>query len=336
MITVENLTKRYGKKTAVKDLTFTVPDGMVTGFLGPNGSGKSTSMRCILGLDALTEGHVQFTGTYKNGRLNGKGYSGPFASLEDKHSVAGAILDAAWFAPNRSARAHLRVLAAGAGISDERVDDCLHMVGLENVGKQKVGGFSLGMKQRLGLASALLGDPQHIIMDEPVNGLDPEGVSWMRKMVREFAAEGRSVLISSHLLSEMQLTADRLVVIGKGELIGEYSMDDFLADGTHIIVESPQSVLLADSLVKHGFNVKKRPPHTLSIDVPDGKKADVVRHTIAEIALQEKHLITQLFCEKVNLEDRFLAATSDVQEYQAIMQPGQPADGNTVKGRNHA
>lgn len=318
MITVENLTKRYGKKTAVNDLSFTVPDGLVTGFLGPNGSGKSTTMRCMLGIDRPTGGRVEFSGN-----VRGRQYAGPFPTLSDKAHIAGSILDATWFEPGRSARSHLRVLAAGAGISDKRADECLELVGLTSVGKNHVGGFSLGMKQRLGLAGALLGDPQHIIMDEPVNGLDPEGVSWMRETVRHLSESGRAVLISSHLLSEMQQTADRLVVIGKGNLIGEYSMDEFLANGHRIVVNSPQAVLLADSVASCGFTVDKVPPHTLKIHVPDGEEDADVRAAIAQIALSEGLLITELRSESDNLEQRFLAATAAAQEYQTQNAPSQ-------------
>ncbi|WP_306516594.1 ABC transporter ATP-binding protein, partial [Corynebacterium sp.] len=209
MITVKQLTKKYGAKTAIKDLTFQVPDGAVTGFLGPNGSGKSTSMRCILGLDKPSSGQAFVDGT-------------EFSRVRNKPAQVGALLEATWFNPGRSGRAHLRVLAYGAGISAARVDECLELVGLSDAANKKIGGYSLGMKQRLGLAGALLGDPKHLILDEPVNGLDPEGVSWMRHTIRHLASEGRAVLVSSHLLSEMEQTADRLVVIGRGEMIGEY------------------------------------------------------------------------------------------------------------------
>ena len=309
MITVEGLTKKYGRQDAVKDLTFTVPDAAVTGFLGPNGSGKSTSMRCMLGLDSPTAGQALFDGE-------------PFAKVADKPSVAGALLEASWFTPARSGRSHLRVLARGAGIPDSRVEACLELVGLSAVGGKKVGGYSLGMKQRLGLAGALLGDPAHLILDEPVNGLDPEGVSWMRHTIRALAAEGRSVLVSSHLLSEMQLTADRLVVIGRGELIGEYSMEEFLAGGSRVSVETVDArsaAVLAEALRSAGFEAGAgtgAQDVVLTVAVPDGAKDATVRRAVAETALTNGIPVTALGVEHDNLEARFLEATSGAQEYR--------------------
>ncbi|MGP9724074.1 ATP-binding cassette domain-containing protein [Corynebacterium sp. AOP40-9SA-29] len=317
MITVEGLSKRYGRQDAVKDLTFTVPDAAVTGFLGPNGSGKSTSMRCMLGLDSPTAGQALFNGE-------------PFAKVADKPSVAGALLEASWFTPARSGRSHLRVLARGAGIPDSRVEACLELVGLSAVGGKKVGGYSLGMKQRLGLAGALLGDPSHLILDEPVNGLDPEGVSWMRHTIRALAGEGRAVLVSSHLLSEMQLTADRLVVIGRGELIGEYSMEEFLAGGSRVSVETVDARsagILADALRSAGFEADSGAssgagPGTgaqdvvLTVAVPDGTQDATVRRAVAETALTNGIPVTALGVEHDNLEARFLEATSGAQEYR--------------------
>lgn len=312
MITVEHLSKRYGKKTAVNDLSFHVPDGQVTGFLGPNGSGKSTTMRCMMGLDAPTQGHIAFSGNY----ADGKAYHGNFPNLGRKATVAGSVLDAHWFDPKRSGRNHLRVLAAGAGVPDRRVDECLELVGLEKAGKTKVGGYSLGMKQRLGLATALLGDPQHLLLDEPVNGLDPEGVSWIRRVIRQLASDGRAVLVSSHLLSEMQQTADRLVVIGRGELIGEFTLDEFLAEGTRIIVECREAVLLADLLKQRGIACEVDRDRRLSVGVDEKTHEQRTRETIAETALSQGYLITELRTEAANLEQRFLAATSGAQEYR--------------------
>ena len=333
MITVENLTKRYGKKTAVNQLNFHVPDGQVTGFLGPNGSGKSTTMRCMLGLDAPTTGHVSFSGAYPHGEA----YNSSFASLNMKAAVAGSVLDAHWFEPKRSGRNHLRVIAAGAGISDKRVEQCLELVGLEKAAKGKVGGYSLGMKQRLGLVGALLGDPQHLLLDEPVNGLDPEGVSWIRRVIRQQAVEGRAVLVSSHLLSEMQQTADRLVVIGKGELIGEYSMAEFLADGTRVLVECREAVLLAEELRKQGLKADVERERVLSITVGQQISEQKVRTVVAEAALSQGFLVTGLKTEAANLEQRFLAATSGAQEYRTQQIPGQnSAPTNTPQQRSEA
>ncbi len=312
MITVENLSKRYGKNTAVSNLSFHVPDGQVTGFLGPNGSGKSTTMRCMLGLDAPSEGHVAFSGAY----AHGEGYHGSFASLDAKSAVAGSVLDAHWFEPKRSGINHLKAIAAGAGVSDSRVQECLDMVGLTDAAKKKVGGYSLGMKQRLGLATALLGDPQHLLLDEPVNGLDPEGVSWIRRVIRQLASEGRSVLVSSHLLSEMQQTADRLVVIGRGQLIGEYSMAEFLADGTKVIVECREAVLLGEQLRSKGLEVQADCERVLNVNVGQNVNEEQIRNLVAEIAQQQGFFVTGLRTEAANLEQRFLAATSQAQEYR--------------------
>ena len=319
MITVESLSKKYGKQLAVSDLSFQVPDAAVTGFLGPNGSGKSTTMRCILGLDAPSAGQALFDGE-------------SFATIKDKPAVAGALLEATWFTPGRSGRSHLRTLARGAGISDSRVEKCLEIVGLTAAGDKRVGGYSLGMKQRLGLAGALLGDPKHLILDEPVNGLDPEGVSWMRRTIRALSAEGRSVLVSSHLLSEMQLTADRLVVIGKGRMIGEYSMEEFLAGGSRVLVETVDSVSgvnLGTALRGAGFEVgegaaAQRPE--LTVAIPDGSDEAEVRRAVGEIALTSGVPVTGLKTQADDLESRFLAATSDVQEYRTDDVATRPAD----------
>ena len=269
-------------------------------------------MRCMLGLDRPTEGHVNFSGNYRNGQS----YSGEFAGLAKKSEIAGSVLDATWFAPNRSGRNHLRVLARGAGISDKRVDECLDIVGLTKAGKKKAGGYSLGMKQRLGLAAALLGNPQHLIMDEPVNGLDPEGVTWMRNTIRALAGEGRSVLVSSHLLSEMQLTADRLVVIGKGKMIGEYTMEEFLAGGATVIAECREAVLLGEKLQSKGLQVELQQPRTVRVALPEQLNEAQLRELIAQTALDENFLVTKLSAEQANLEQRFLAATSGAQEYR--------------------
>lgn len=311
MITVDSLSKSYGKKQVLTDLTFTVPDGQVTGFLGPNGAGKSTTMRCILGLDRPQSGSATINGTY----ANGKSYIGEFSGLANKSAVVGAVLDATWFAPGRSGRNHLRAIAHGAGISDKRVDECLELVGMTTAGKKKVGGYSLGMKQRLGLAAAMLGNPQHLIFDEPVNGLDPEGVHWVRTVIRQLATEGKAVLVSSHLLSEMERTADRLVVIGKGQLIGEYTMDEFLADGTTIIVECAHAGDLSRLLSNQGFTVQEKGEKELTVGVGDLEESQV-RHAIAQTAYTNNLLLTSIYTKKDNLEQRFLNATAAAQEYR--------------------
>ena len=303
MFTVEGLTKRYGNHTAVQDLSFHVPDGVVTGFLGPNGSGKSTTMRCMLGLDAPSSGKV----TVRHGS-----FEGPVQACKHKAQLVGALLDASWVDPKRSARNHLRMLAQGAGIPDSRVDECLDLVGLSSKAKAKVGGYSLGMRQRLGVAAALLGDPQHLLFDEPVNGLDPEGVSWMRQTIRYFASEGKSVLVSSHLLAEMQQTADRLVIIGRGKLIGEYDMDEFLGDAL-VEVQTPQQEFGA--LLQHqGFT-----PQAIEggFSVPVEGDEQQARERIARLALEHQVLITGLSSRSAGLEERFLQATMNEQEYRS-------------------
>lgn len=330
MITVEKMSKRYGRSgtPAVEELSFTVPDAAVTGFLGPNGAGKSTTMRCMLGLDRPTAGHTEFDGQ-------------EFRNVADKPATAGALLEATWFTPGRSGRSHLKVLARGAGISDSRVDKCLQLVGLASAGDKKVGGYSLGMKQRLGLAGALLGDPAHLVLDEPVNGLDPEGVSWMRHTIRALAGEGRAVLVSSHLLSEMQQTADRLVVIGKGRMIGEYSMDEFLAGGAHVLVETTDARAgrtLCSALGTAGFtagyavgkDADRASGSRITVDVPDGVGDVVVRRAVAETALTAGVLVTGLYAQSEDLESRFLAATADAQEYRTDSADGTESTETTV------
>src|SRR6266581_3310477 len=233
MIEARGLTKRYGATVAVDDLSFTVPPGRVTGFLGPNGAGKSTTMRLILGLDAPDSGSVT---------VNGR----PYAACRRPLFQAGALLEAKAFHGGRSARNHLLCLALSNGISRARVDEVLDLVGLRSTARRRAGGFSLGMSQRLGIAAALLGDPPVLMLDEPVNGLDPEGVVWIRTLLRTLAAEGRTVLLSSHLMSEMAMTADRLVIIGRGRLIAQTTIKDFLAGGpgNFVQVRSPQSSAL--------------------------------------------------------------------------------------------
>ncbi len=229
MIEAVGLTKRYGSTLAVDNLSFTVRPGSVTGFLGPNGAGKSTTMRMILGLDNPTSGSAV---------IGGQSY----AHLTRPLTQVGSLLDANWIHPNRSARAHLRFMAAANKLPTSRVDEVLDIVGLSSVAKKAAGKFSLGMKQRLGLAGALLGDPKVLLFDEPVNGLDPEGIFWIRTFMRNLAAQGRTVFVSSHLLSEMALTADHLIVIGRGRLIADSSTEEFIARSTRssVRVRSPQ------------------------------------------------------------------------------------------------
>ncbi len=301
MLKVDKLTKRYGRTIAVSDLSFHAPDGAVTGFLGPNGAGKSTTMRCMLGLDKIDGGSVL---------VDGK----PLRATVHPASLVGAVLDAGWYHPGRTARGHLRVTAASAGIASSRVDEVLETVGLTPAAHRRVGGFSLGMKQRLGLASALLGDPHNLILDEPVNGLDPEGVHWMREVMRSAAEEGKCVLVSSHLLSEMQVVADRLVVIGQGSLLGEYSMDEFLAQGKRTIqVHSDDDATLYSLLQGLGAEVTRTPQGLVlpvGSHVPDSlavsrtcRDADILIHSLQE--------------STPSLEENFLQLTETAAVYRA-------------------
>jgi ABC-2 type transport system ATP-binding protein len=254
VIEAHQLTKRYGDKTAVEDLSFTVRPGVVTGFLGPNGAGKSTTMRMILGLDTPTSGSVT---------INGRPYVDYPAPLRQ----VGALLDAKAVHTSRSAADHLRVMAATTGIGRARVEEVIDLVGLRDVADKRTGGFSLGMGQRLGIASALLGDPQTLILDEPVNGLDPEGVLWIRTLLTQLAAEGRTVFLSSHLMSEMALTAQHLIVIGRGRLIRDMSVDDFVASASRssVLVRSPDDARLRDLLLKDGIEVSSPAPGQLEV-----------------------------------------------------------------------
>lgn len=246
MIECRGLTKRFGATVAVDDLTFTVTPGKVTGFLGPNGAGKSTTMRMILGLDTTTAGTAL---------IQGKRYH----ELDKPLRTVGALLDAKWVHPNRSARSHLRWMAAANDIPAKRVDEVLHLVGLTEVANKKAGGFSLGMSQRLGLAASLLGDPPVLLFDEPVNGLDPEGILWIRRFMQRLAAEGRTVLVSSHLLSEMAQTADHLIVIGRGKLMADTDTKEFIARSSEssVRVRSPQLDALRSLLTSNGMTVRE-------------------------------------------------------------------------------
>ncbi|GAA2383382.1 ABC transporter ATP-binding protein [Catellatospora methionotrophica] len=250
MIEVIGLTKRYGGKTAVDDLSFTVRPGHVTGFLGPNGAGKTTTLRVILGLDAPTAGAVTVDGV-------------PFRTHRRGLHHVGALLDAQQVHGGRSAQAHLAALARSNGIGRRRVGEVLAEVGLADAGHRRIGGFSLGMKQRLGIAAALLGDPPVLMFDEPINGMDPEGVRWVRHLFRSLAAQGRTVFLSSHLMTEMEHTADHLVVIGQGRLIAAEPLRAFADRGTRqrVTVRTPQPAVLAAALTAAGASVDTAPDH---------------------------------------------------------------------------
>ena len=296
MIEARGLTKTFGRTVAVEDLSFTVPGRTVTGFLGPNGAGKSTTMRMLLGLDNPTRGEALVDGV-------------PYRRLDRPLTQVGALLDANWIHPNRSARAHLRYLAASNRIPTRRVDEVLETVGLTAVARKAAGKFSLGMKQRLGLAGALLGDPKVLLFDEPVNGLDPEGIFWIRNFMKGLAAEGRTVLVSSHLLSEMAQTADHLIVIGRGRMIAEASTADFIARSTRstVRVRSPRLEELATALREAGVAGTVQDGALLLTDVP-------MEH-IGDIAAAAGLPLHELSAQTGSLEEAFIQLTGGAVEY---------------------
>jgi ABC-2 type transport system ATP-binding protein len=300
MIEAHALTKRYGERAAVTDLSFTVRPGVVTGFLGPNGAGKSTTMRMILGLDAPTSGRVT---------VNGRAYAELRAPL---HEV-GAMLEARAIHTGRSAYHHLLALAATTGIPRRRVDEVIDIAGLREVARKRVGGFSLGMGQRLGIASALLGDPSTLVLDEPVNGLDPEGILWIRTLLKDLAAEGRTVLLSSHLMSEMSLTAEHLIVIGRGRMIADTSVEEFVraAAGGSVRVRTleeaePLRTLLAGPDVT-----------VASLDRTVLEVTGLSSDQIGRIAAGAGIALAELTPQQASLEEAFMEMTRDAVEYRA-------------------
>ncbi|MCU1392601.1 MAG: putative transporter ATP-binding protein [Ilumatobacteraceae bacterium] len=315
MIEVRGLTKRFGRTTAVSDLSFDVRPGRVTGFLGPNGSGKSTSMRCMLALDRPDSGTAMF---------DGRAYD----TIHDPLFEVGALLDAGYVHPGRNGRNHLRMIAASNGIGDTRVDEVLGLVGLADAAKRRVGTYSLGMRQRLGLASVLLGDPKVIILDEPANGLDPEGIRWIRDVLVHLAGQGKTVLVSSHLLSEMAQMADDLVVIGLGRLIDTGTVDDFVARNARhwVRVRSPQIAAIADQLRAGGATVTP----LADADPALAPGIDVIGPTAAEIgelAARNNAILHELSPQQGSLEDAFLEATAGAQEYRSTVPVAPPAPG---------
>jgi ABC-2 type transport system ATP-binding protein len=299
MIEVANLSKQYGEKLAVDGLDFVVQPGIVTGFLGPNGAGKSTTMRMIAGLDEPTGGRVL---------VNGRDYraaSAPMAEL-------GILLEAKAVHTGRSARNHLLALAQTNGVSRRRVDELIDMVGLQDVASKRVGGFSLGMGQRLGIASALLGAPQVVVLDEPVNGLDPEGVLWIRNLLKDLAAEGRTVFVSSHLMSEMALTATRLVVIGRGRLIADTTVEDFVnrAGGSSVTVRTPQAAQLRDLLLGPDVTVASEQSGVLRVQ---GLSAE----QIGTAAWQAHLPVFELTTQHASLEEAFMRLTDDSVDFRS-------------------
>jgi ABC-2 type transport system ATP-binding protein len=298
VIRSHGLTKRYGAKVAVDHLDLDVRPGRVTGFLGPNGSGKSTTMRCLLQLDRADEGSATFNGV-------------PFRSLASPVREVGALLDAGYVHPGRTARDHLWAIAASNGIAKARVAEVLDLVGLTDVARHRVKGFSLGMRQRLGLAAVMLGDPHTLILDEPANGLDPEGIRWIREFLSYLARQGRTVFVSSHVLSEMALMADHLVVIGEGRLIEEGSVDDFVARYTTrwVRVRSPQLSQLV---------------HLARADGAELLRIDGDPAALGELAARHGLVLHELSPQQGSLEDAFLELTRATQEFRAAPPPGSP------------
>jgi ABC-2 type transport system ATP-binding protein len=299
MIEARKLRKVYGHTVAVDGVDFQVKPGHVTGFLGPNGAGKSTTMRMILGLDLPTSGTVT---------VDGRRYQGTVWPL---HEV-GALLDARAVHPGRSAYNHLHSLAAANGIARGRVDEVLDQVGLTSVARKRVGGFSLGMSQRLGIAGALLGDPGTLLFDEPVNGLDPDGILWIRTLMRSLADEGRTVLVSSHLMSEMALTADHLLVIGKGRLLADTPLSELIARNSdeRVVVRAADPQRLAADLRVVGAQVTMEPDGTLSVFGLESKQ-------IGELAAERGHVLHQLRDVTVSLEEAYFRLTGESVEYRA-------------------
>jgi ABC-2 type transport system ATP-binding protein len=297
-IAARGLGKTYGGKPAVIDLSFDVQPGSVTGFLGPNGAGKSTTMRLMLGLD-----NGAGTTTYDGKR---------FVELRHPMRHIGALLEAKPFHPTRKARNHLRMLAAANGISRARVDEVLALVGLTEVARDKPKGFSMGMGQRLGLAAALLGDPHTLILDEPANGLDPQGIQWMRLFLKALAAEGRSIFVSSHLLSEMALMADHLVVIGKGRLIATGPVEEFVssAHGNAVVVRTPDTGTLGDALVAAGASVDRTEPGVLVV-------SGLTAQAVGDLAFDRGVRLHELTNRVATLEEAFLERTAGAEEFQA-------------------
>ena len=310
-IEATNLTKRYGSKLAVDGLSFAVEPGVVTGFLGPNGAGKSTTMRLMLGLDH-GPGTTVFDGKY-------------YRDLHHPMRHVGAVLEAKAFHPTRTARHHLAMLAAANGIPRRRVDEVLEYVGLTDVARKRPKTFSLGMGQRLGLACALLGDPHTLILDEPANGLDPQGITWLRSFLKSYASAGRTVFVSSHLLAEMALMADRLVVIGLGRLIASGSVDNFVrsVSSLTVLVRTPQPEQLLDVL--HGVNaaVVPLPDGAFEVSGPDQAK-------VGELAFSAGIVLHELTTRTATLEEAFLEATGGAQEY--VAQLGGPPRGGPPNG----
>ncbi|MEV6835742.1 ATP-binding cassette domain-containing protein [Streptomyces sp. NPDC051133] len=299
MIEAKNLTKRYGDKTAVNDLSFTVEPGRVTGFLGPNGAGKSTTMRLLLGLDRPDSGEATINGVH-------------YQELSRPLRVVGALLEARAVHTGRSAYDHLLCLAQTQGIGRRRVAEVIEQVGLGSVARKRAGGFSLGMGQRLGIAAALLGDPAALILDEPVNGLDPEGILWIRNLMKSLAAEGRAVFVSSHLMNEMAVTAEHLIVIGRGRLVADCSTEEFIERSTEqsVLVKTPDREQLAELLRAEGATVTDAEDGDLDVTGLEAPR-------IAELAAAGGLVLHELATRRGSLEEAFMELTKDAVEYDA-------------------
>jgi ABC-2 type transport system ATP-binding protein len=301
MIEIHELTKRYASTVAVDHLSFEVQPGRVTGFLGPNGAGKSTTMRMILGLDTPSGGQAL---------VNGRSYR----SLERPLRIVGSLLDAGAVHGGRNARDHLACLAAASDLAGRRVDEVLVQTGLASVARRRVKVFSLGMRQRLGIAAALLGDPEILVFDEPVNGLDPEGIVWIRNLMRSLAAEGRTVLVSSHLMSEMALTADHLVVIGRGRLIADTGMRAFIEAAVleEVFVRTPQGTALAERLRAEGATVAAEPDDGLAV-------TGLPLETISQVAAAHAIAVHELTRRQASLEEAYMKLTDSAVDHRAVL-----------------
>lgn len=295
MLEVSELTRTIDQKTTVDHLTFTAPDAAVTGFIGPNGAGKSTTLRMCLGLEHPNSGTATFDGH-------------PFSELAEPGSVVGALVDSTWFLPQRSAYSHVAMITDAMGLPTSRAREVLEMVGLDNVSGKKIGQFSLGMKQRLGIACALVGDPKHILLDEPVNGLDPEGIDWVHRMLRRFADEGRCVLISSHLLEQVEHVADHVVMLGRGRLIREGDTQELLGSSM-LETSTPRASELVAALQSAGIDATAD-GETVRAHTDDKKK-------VASVAYRNGIDLDYLTPVRSSLQDLFLSETKDAAEYRA-------------------
>jgi ABC-2 type transport system ATP-binding protein len=305
-IEVTGLRKRFGPTVALDGMTFTVPPGQVTGFVGPNGAGKSTTMRVILGLDAADEGSALIGGQ-------------PYASLRHPLSHVGALLDASALQPSRRARNHLLWLAHSQGLTARRVDEVIEQSGLQSAIRRKAGGYSLGMRQRLGIAAAMLGDPPVLLMDEPFNGMDPEGIVWMRGFLRSLAAQGRAVLVSSHLMSELQDTADHLVVVGRGRVIADTSVAELIAaaSGDRVTLRTAARIEAMTALANAGATVAITGPDTVTV-------AGLAPDRVVAVLSGQEVPFSEVAAHRATLEEAYMELTRDQVEFRAVTSSGEP------------